>query len=285
MLRASLAAMALMACGTASAQTRLPAHGGGGGSPFASACPPLHYLRGLELRTADDVDAARPICGRVGGDGTMYGDVTVGPWRGGNGGEPRTILCPSSRPMVVGSRVGAEGRNTYIVNSIELFCIKPDDAARPKPEDVGDAAFHAESLPESAYDNPVLARFFVGPRFEMAVCPPDQVATGIHGQSGVWLDEFGLICDAAPPSAARTGNPFRSSPPTGETRPPCTAAKAARKSVAFQQNATAMATLTQRCLASIPDTDRGRCGRAKRAQGTPGFAEFYRLCLDSQPDS
>lgn len=216
----------------------------------------------------------------------MSGDVIVGPWRGGSGGAPRRIICPAVRPAVVGARLGAEGIRTYIINSIELFCSKPDVTARPTWQDVGDDAFHGETLPDSAYDIPLFSGPFpITPSFEMAACPPGQLAAGIHGKSGVWLDALGLICNAGPPSAARTGNIFRQSPPASEERPPCTAAKAARRSVAFRQNATAMATLTQRCLLSIPDNDQGRCGRAKRAQGTSQFDELFRLCLNFLPDS
>jgi hypothetical protein len=283
MLRVGLLAMAIVS--GASAQTRLPSFGGTGGTPFATACPALQYLRGLELRTADDVDAARPICGRVGADGRISGDLPIGPWRGGTGGEVRSILCPTQRPVVVGARVGAEGRNTYIVNSIELFCSRPDDVERPEWEDVGDIGFHAQSLPRSAYDSGIIVKFYTAAQYKMEVCPPGQLASGIHGQHGIWLDRLGFTCVAAPPSSARTGNTFRRSAPQGQPRPPCVAAKSARQSVAFQKNSTAMATLTQRCLASIPNSDRGRCGQAKREQGAPRFAALYKLCLDSQPDS
>jgi hypothetical protein len=190
MVRAGFLIVLSLFATAATAQTQLPAHGGPGGRPFATACPALHYLRGLELRTADDVDAARPICGRIGTNDKLAGEVSVGPWRGGTGGVPQSIMCPSVRPMVVGFRIGAEGRNTYIVNSIELFCARPDDSARPTPADVGDVAFHGEPLPTDAYKSGIIAKFFIAPSFKMTACPAGQVGGGIHGQHGIWLDKL-----------------------------------------------------------------------------------------------
>src|SRR5205807_4206394 len=106
---------------SAQAQTDviLPPIGGGGGGQFVGRCPQGQLLTGFKLRAGDWVDAIRPICVNA------YGPAEVAPiiflpygnnMFGGNGGDPRELVCPRDAPIVIGMDVKAEGLHVISVN-------------------------------------------------------------------------------------------------------------------------------------------------------------------------
>ncbi len=207
--------------------------GGGGGGQFKAHCPGNELLAGFELRTGDDVDAIRPLCvvaygpHRVSaipftnGSGLIihivdpnrevFGNYSeaagdwmepASGWNGGMGGGLANIVCPSDKPIVTGMFVAAEGVDTVIVNNIHLFC--------------GEAATTqvASDYPASVFDAPAYkasdAMLGIGSGGSQPYrdgntehCPGGQVAVGVHGRSGIWLDAIGLIC-GAPPAPGKT---------------------------------------------------------------------------------
>lgn len=266
--------LAMLWAPVASAQTRLPVYGGEGGGPFEQSCPPGQFLRGLELSVADDVDAARPIC--------SVDDASIGPWRGGQGAESRRLLCPRERPAVSAVSVMAEGKKTIIVNAIHLFCSASDASARPTESSVPDARFDG---PSAGGDSGIWASFNAVVPHRFSQCPPGQVGSGIHGQHGIWLDSLGLMCRTVA-SSAPTGKALgkrSSGPPLPPPSTPCVSIKKvwARSDRSEAQKQI----LLQRCLNSIPLDETSRCGRAKRAFGTPDFNRLFELCLTTVPDA
>jgi len=164
--------------------------GGTGGEPFADMCPTNYFLTGVALHAGDDVDAIQQLC--LGVDDRRPTDT---PWHGGNGGSLKVLLCPVKTPAVVAMYVGAEGMNTVVVNNIHIFCGLASDGRR------------LVSYPDAVFDGPQFhvsssGRFAAAPIHDQDECEPGQIALGVTGSSGVWLDAVGIIC-GPPPAALR----------------------------------------------------------------------------------
>ena len=182
------------------ADQQLAALGGPGGGAFTDHCPGNELLTGFELRTADDVDALRPLC--VPGYGPhQVGAVSTGAWHGGTGGEPNQVVCPKDRPIVAAMNIGAEGVDTVIVNSILLYCDLVTDVGHRDSKQEWTADFRMVSFQAPSYERnrtDLYFHVFTGRDASRTggsnACPPHQVAVGVHGRSGIWLDALGLIC-------------------------------------------------------------------------------------------
>jgi hypothetical protein len=202
----------------AHADAFLPAIGGPGGGQFKAQCGAEEQLAGFELRVGHDVDAIRGVCVTAKGPREIgarpltagSGLVTTGPqtgllrgpselesgWYGGTGGHIERLLCPDETPVVVGIDVAAEGAATVVVNNIHLYCgiAAASQELAAHPANVFDApgyrptpgAFGIEALGGRS------AKVSAGSQR----CPSGQVAVGVHGRSGKWLDAMGLICGA-----------------------------------------------------------------------------------------
>jgi len=172
------------------AEGYLPAIGGGGGGQFKAPCAPGQLLAGFELRVGDDVDAIRPLCVLPTGPGkTSTAQASTERWYGGAGGDMQRLLCPARTPVVIGIDVKSEGV-TEVVNNIHLFCgqVVAEQAVDAYPSAILDA-------PEYTGAAGVMGQFSSRNQGSLR-CPANQIATGIHGRSGKWLDAMGLICDA-----------------------------------------------------------------------------------------
>lgn len=179
----------LFACAAGAARaesTYLDLIGGFGGRPFDGGCPPDQNLGGFELRTGDYVDAIRPVCVISFGPSKFSVAPVQPPFFGGPGGKNSSLVCPPNMPIVIGIDVGAKGKDFVTVNNIHLFCGQAIGAQTPS------------ARPSEVYDNRTPSQ---GARFtyfgvKSQRCPAGQVAIGMHGRSGSWLDAMGLICDA-----------------------------------------------------------------------------------------
>ena len=176
----------------AQAQTRLEPLGGSGGSPFEALCPAGKLVNGLDLRVGAYIDAARPICVTAVAPGLAGSELVVGPYSGGPGGHPIRITCPLAQPVVVGMYVLFEGREIATATHIHLFCGVIAEGAQ-QGQQFPSASFDAAPI----QDPPLFAPFNQGGDGAQA-CSPGQVAVGIHGRAGDWLDAVGLVCAAAP---------------------------------------------------------------------------------------
>jgi len=180
----TLLLLALPAC--AQNDLALAPIGGPGGGRYVARCNDGQYLRGFQLRTADDVDAIRPICASIYGS-TEVGPVNIFPnYFGGDGGSERQLVCPDNLPIVTGMLIGYEGQRTTIVNNIRLFCGEAAGTRQPS------------EFPSVTFDGPpankTMGSFSGGPGSETQHCPVGYLAVGINGRSGLWLDSVGLIC-------------------------------------------------------------------------------------------
>ena len=289
------------------ADSFLKALGGDGGGQFIAYCPAGQNLTGFELRAADDVDAIRPVCvvsysatdisappltkdsGLVHREvpGSVYGIEVLAPgWYGGTGGQIVQVLCPASTPIVIGMDVAAEGADTVVVNNIHLFCGRAVTGQTPP------------SSPSAIFDAPRYKQW-VMPTPVSQRCPADQVAIGVHGRSGIWLDAVGLICatrrlDSSGPgvkSLGKKGSGLTSNGPLAP-HPPVTLCEAAR--AARARNSPAAPNLEAQCRAtSKPVASIGRLApsepsgppvpvcdqaRAARARNSPAASNLEAQC-------
>lgn len=193
--------------------------GGSGGSQFRARCAEGELLAGMELRTGSDVDAIRPLCVTAygpkettparltAGSGlistsethTVFGQPIQVPvqvlesgWHGGTGGVLTNLLCPGDQPILTGIYLLAEGVDTIVVNDIHLFC----GPASPTqtPSDLPSNKFEGTVHPNRHEGGLLFGKEGTRIRRGTQRCPAGQVAVGIHGRSGKWLDSLGLIC-------------------------------------------------------------------------------------------
>ncbi len=247
-----LAALAAALCGNASADDYLVPIGGPGGGQFEAHCPANQFLAGFELRAADDVDAIRPLCVNAYGPRETSA-ASDSDWHGGTGGASTYLVCPRDTPIVTAMDVAAEGMDTVVVNDIRLFCgLAVDMRGRDSPlipTVPPMVSFNAPRISPSRID----LYFYVATGDEAQKtngsqsCSDGQVAVGLHGRSGIWLDAIGLICGAplAPGKVlgrVDTGTPSPSHPP-GWTI--CDSARDARA-----RNSPAAPNLEAQCRAS-----------------------------------
>ncbi|HEV7674775.1 MAG TPA: hypothetical protein VGQ12_09610 [Candidatus Angelobacter sp.] len=263
----------------------LPPIGGSGGGQFKSPCGATENLMGFELRVGDDVDAIRPVCvvtygparinppalttgsGVVPAPGSLGGafanNVVAPGWFGGPGGQIERLLCPAKTPIVLGMDIAAEGVDTIVVNNIHLYCGQAVTAQtlQAYPSAIFDAPGYTPSpgwLGIGIDGDPAHVRG------GHQVCPAGQVAVGLHGRSGKWLDAMGLICgaprmDTSVRALGRVGTPS-SGPPV----PICEAAKSARA-----RNSPAAPGLEAQCAASRPHVALGRVQTTQAPGGPP----------------
>ena len=189
--RAALAAvvLAVASSGHAWADDYLEPIGGPGGGRFEAHCPANQFLAGFELSAADDVDAIRPLCVVAYAPRDVSAPASESNWYGGSGGGVTSVVCTKYRPVVTGMIVAYEGVDTEVVNNIHLFC------------GVAAATQEAGNSPSAVFNAPDYdpgSGSFSGGGGGTQHCPAGQVAVGLHGRSGIWLDAMGLICAAAP---------------------------------------------------------------------------------------
>ncbi len=281
------------------AQSYLQKLGGLGGVPFDEPCSAGQNLAGFEVRAGDDVDAIRPVCVFTYGPTEIAAPLASGApgaasWHGGPGGsQARMVLCPDRNPIVLGMDVYAEGEATIVVNSISLFCgraIAGPQRLTPDPNAIFEAPFYVmkHGLFTGADPTP---RSFGSNR-----CGSGQVAVGMHGRSGIWLDAMGLICDRPRMADRPPGSPVvvtsigrvPSSTSAAPRVPICDAARSAR-----ERNSPAAPNLEAQCQASTAAANRTVtlpplsttvenpvCGtaRAARARNSPAAADLEAQC-------
>lgn len=176
----STAMFAAALSGTACADDYLNPIGGGGGGQFNARCSSGEFLIGVELRKGDYVDAIRPLCASANGPHEASVGAS-GDWHGGTGGRITNITCARNDPFVNGALVSLEEQDRTIVSDIALTC----GSAAGRQINAGGGLLSADEA---------LAR-------GLQYCATSEVAVGVHGRSGLYLDAIGLICAAGPQAA------------------------------------------------------------------------------------
>ncbi len=163
------------------ADTRTVGAGGTGGGPFEASCGASWALRGLEMRGGSWVDSVKPDC--IGSSSAnidaQVDEKVIEPSFGGPGGGPKRLFCYKNT-AVRGLRVTDGMLTDHIrgVTGIDLVCGSPDGRGGPVNQAYG--SFRAPNKPNS--------------NSQTLSCPTGQIATGIYGRSGKWVDQIGLVC-------------------------------------------------------------------------------------------
>lgn len=189
--------------------------GGPGGAPFRDECPAGQFLIGTKARTGSVVDMISITCGTVTANGQITNVTQDRDQRGGTGGnvprdsfdgKPRKTNCESNE--IINAMAVLPGRspdNGPTVVRLIIFNCKLIDGTARHNLDIGDAPLFPDIL---------------------QTCPAGEIATGIQGRSGKYVDAVGLIC-----------GPFnRNSPGTGPAASGCAGLSGDEKAICDQHN-------------------------------------------------
>jgi hypothetical protein len=170
--------------------------GGPGGRPFSLTCNPGQYLIGFHARTGGWVDGIGLICAAYNAGTRKVGPGSRKGYTGGRGGMEQEVYCDPGEAITSIGLVHTRGNalKRQYVNTISIGCGRGGQRSRCISSGEGCGG--------------ILKRERVGlvgsdPRpLDVLTCPGGELATGIQGRSGNYVDAIGLIC--APPPAAAT---------------------------------------------------------------------------------
>jgi hypothetical protein len=149
---------------------------------------------GFELRSGVYLDAIRPVCVVTYGPTSIGNQVAASNWSGGTGGQAQRVLCPASSPIVIGLDATSSSYDNFVITNIHLYCGQavPSQAMPAYPSATFDTPEHV--IPAGV--NSKLANNEDRTAYGHQGCPAGQVAVGVHGRAGTWVDAVGLICGA-----------------------------------------------------------------------------------------
>jgi hypothetical protein len=174
-------AMFTMPAGAQGGTTVTDAVGGTGGGPFRLSCPSGMVMVGINARHGAWVDALAPICAIWVRRNRTLGEIEEQPGTGGTGGGRGSMRCEGPRGAVVGLWVWPVARdNRRLVGRIVLEC---GDYERPQQR--------ANKLPGGPDG---IGESFDRERIELR-CGSREVAVGLYGRSGAFIDRVGLLCE------------------------------------------------------------------------------------------
>lgn len=187
--------------------TDLPYTGGRGGTYFSRPCPSGSYLVGLAGRTGQWVDQIAPVCAPWLRGSQTFGAQSVGPTAGTSGG---------GKVVNVGDATcRRESANRFAVSSLVIQLLRSSNRL---VQYVG--ALCTSLTPSASLESPPFFEFGLRPAVEprdeplhgpidtgdletsrRQSCPAGEVAVGIHGRAGQFVDAIGLLCGPIPPRA------------------------------------------------------------------------------------
>ena len=191
-----LALAALLAIpGTAQA-TMTEVVGGPGGGAFSMTCAPGQFAVGFYARAGAWVDGIGLLCAPFDARARKIGSsfARVG-WTGGQGGTPQEVYCaPGEAVTGIGlAHTRGRGLEREYVNSVNLMCQQRQKMDRCISSGEGCGALRSVTrgtIVQTVHDY----------KYDRLVCPSNEMATGIQGRSGVFVDAIGLICAPPPPA-------------------------------------------------------------------------------------
>lgn len=182
------------AAGADNRQYDTPAFGGSGGGRFNADCPDGAYVVGVAGRTGDWIDSVRPVCARWSGQTGSFDSPTTGRSVGGGGGAAGTLMCPSGMAVRGWEIARSNDGGTYVRH------------VRPQCEAVAPDVTPTATIPGQFGGSGV-----VGSNDRMGyACDKGDLAIGIYGASGAYVDRLGLRCGVGP---VFIGRPVPAKPP------------------------------------------------------------------------
>ena len=201
--------------------------GSPGGEYFRADCPKGSYLVGLDGKAGGWVDRIATVCAPWLPAQQIFGATTVGKYHGtSRGGKPRQTICSGAginNRAVQSWTVEILRSDNKFVQSVQGHCTSLGSPASTARWGFGSLTEYPEpsTLFPLYYPDDALRRTHV--------CPAGEMAVGIHGRAGFFVDALGLICGplpqgpgepatkvnplaVAPGSAATTVNPLAVAP-------------------------------------------------------------------------
>jgi hypothetical protein len=190
----------LLTCPDFVVATDLPVYGGAGGNYFRAPCPQSSYLVGLAGRTGEWLDRIAPVCAPWLRGSQTFGAPLVGPRFGASeGGEALTSVCQGSGANTSAVRFWTietlRSANRF-VQYVGATCASLSPSARLEWY-----AFLEFGRRPAMSDEPITAGPIKTGRGMDQTCPLGEIAAGLHGRSGLFVDALGLICGPIPASA------------------------------------------------------------------------------------
>jgi hypothetical protein len=185
--------------------TDLGSAGGSGGAPFRFTCPTGSYIAGFTGSAGDYIDRMSPLCARwnpqtrnldTPSQATHYiGQST--------GGRPLAAYCPSD---TVANFIGFTvlRSDNHLVDQMYFTCKNPS---------TGGLIGLDANLTFSGTGQTKIEPFSpddVAPHHYEFTCPSGELATGLMGRSGSFIDALGLICGPAPKAHVTIATPTTS---------------------------------------------------------------------------
>lgn len=192
--------------------TDATAWGGAGGDPFRDECPKGSYLVGLKGRAGEWVDRIAPVCAPWLRGSQTFGAPSVGRFHGASrGGVERQTICWGfgiNNRAVQSWDIATLRSSNRLVKYIKAYCTSLGPPASTAKWTFGGPIPDDRTIPD------MTGAFGITP--PDLSCPAGEVAVGIHGRAGLFVDELGLICGPPPnPSAPATkANPLGKAPVT-----------------------------------------------------------------------
>lgn len=195
LMACALSVAALIVDPRAAGATMTEIFGGPGGGHFSLTCDPGHYLVGVHARAGAWVDGVGLVCAPRDGAGKIGSGRRKG-YTGGRGGSEQEVYCSPGEAVTGLSLVHTRGNGLkrQYLNTIGILCQHRAQAER--------CISSGDGCGPLLVRNPTDIAGAGGVRpFDVLTCPRHELATGIQGRSGIYVDAIGLIC--ATPAAAQ----------------------------------------------------------------------------------
>lgn len=200
-LAAGIVALAASAAPAFAADYQSRAVGGPGGAPYVMRCAQGDYLVGLSGRSGNWVDAIAPMCARWDAGARAFLPPGIGPSKGGPGGAPTQVACgPTAAITSLFVEQAANDQKT--VGLLTPSCATVLTGKRSAV--VTPTGRFGKSQSELTPSDPNIGTSAV-PYYDSSAlpnCGKGDIAVGIYGGAGKYLDRIGLICAPAPRVAA-----------------------------------------------------------------------------------
>jgi hypothetical protein len=193
----SLAASAVLFLAVDAHATMTEIQGGPGGGAFTLACPDGEVLVGFRARAGAWVDAIGLVCSAYSpATKKVSSNLKRHGFAGGTGGGPQEAYCESNQAVtgIALAHTRGNGLPRQYINTVGMLCNHQITVDRciSSGEGCGPIAPTMRgTLVKTSHDY----------QYDVINCPASEIATGIQGRSGSYVDAIGLIC-ARPPTAS-----------------------------------------------------------------------------------
>ncbi len=199
-LLAILAACAAVLHPSPSFATQMRIVGGPGGRPFSATCQPGMYLAGFHARAGAWVDGLGLLCARYDASQNSLSKVHDNEsYVGGIHGSPQEEYCPLGQPLtgIAMTFTRGNGLDRQYLNSLAMLC-GGRDTSMPIAQGHQDRCISTGEDCDAFFESSTWGLTTRDRFADYQYCPLDEIAVGLQGRAGDYVDAIGLICAPAP---------------------------------------------------------------------------------------